>query len=98
MIGRVEGLVEVRLGHGDEIAEALEEGRPFLVDDAQRGITVLDRVGDDPEGQEIVDLVEFDLLGLHLAVDAVRPLDPGVDLGRDAVVLHEAPRASGGTS
>ena len=40
--GRVEGLVEVGLGHGDEIAEAVGDGRPFLVDDAQRGVAVLD--------------------------------------------------------
>ena len=88
--GRVERLVKVRFGHGDEIAEALEEGRPFLVDDAEGGIAVLDRVGDDPERQKIVDLAEIDALALHLAVDAVRPLDPGMDLDGDTVVLHQA--------
>ena len=62
----MEGLIEIGLGHGDEIAEALGDGGPFLMDDPQGGIAVLDGVGDDPEGEEIVDLAEIDLLSLHL--------------------------------
>ena len=37
--GGVQRSVEVGLGHGDEIAEPVGKRRPFLVDDAQGGVT-----------------------------------------------------------
>jgi len=37
---------------------------PFIVKDAQRRITVLDGIGDDAHGEQVVDLVERDLLAL----------------------------------
>ena len=86
---RVQGLVEIGLGHGDEIAEPLGQVGPALVDDAEEGVAVLDGVGDDPQGQEVEDLVEGDVPPLHLAPDAVGALDPGEDLGRDAVFPDE---------
>jgi len=81
--GRVESLVQVGLGHGDEIAEAAGDGRPALMDEAEDLVAVPDRIGDDPESQVIIDLAEIDLLRFHLLPDAVRPLDPALDLGRN---------------
>ena len=88
--GRMQGLVEIGLGHGDEIPEPLRQVRPPLVDDPQGGVAVLDGVRHDAQGQEIVHLVETDLAAAHLAPDAVGPLDAGEDLGRDAVLLEQA--------
>ena len=54
--------------------------RPRLVDDAERGVAVLDRLRHDAQRDEVVDLIEVDLLPLQLLVDAEQPLDAAVDL------------------
>jgi len=62
------------------------------VDDAQ-GLVALPfpvRVQDDAEGDQIVDLVDLDPLGLHLAVDAEVVLRPALHLALEAEVFHLA--------
>ena len=54
--------------------------RPRLVDDAERGVAVPHRAGDDAQRDQVVDLVEVDLLPLQLLVDAEQTLDAPVDL------------------
>src|SRR5215472_6382838 len=48
--------------------------------DAERGVTVLDAIGDDSERDEIVNLVELDLLALQFLMDAPETLDAAVDV------------------
>ena len=52
-----------------------------IVDDSQRLIALCDRIYDDPDGADIVDLAEGQVLALHLAVDAVDVLGPALNLG-----------------
>ena len=79
---RVERLVVVGLGHGDIILEPPGDRFPEAMDDAQRLIAVLFlvRIEDDPEGRQVVDLIEIDVLLLHLFVDAVEMLGPALHL------------------
>ena len=77
---RVQRLIAVRPGHGDEVLDAPRHGRPRLVDDAEGGIAVLHAVGDDAQGHEIVDLVELDSLAFELLVDAVETLEAPIHL------------------
>jgi len=50
------------------------------MDDAEGGVTVLDRVGDESERDEIVDLVDVDPLAPQLLMDAEESFDATVDL------------------
>ena len=72
---RVQRLVAVGARHGDEVLEAAGDGGPGLVDDPQRGVAVADGRRDDPERDQVVDLVEADLLPAQLLADAEQPLD-----------------------
>ena len=78
-------LVEVRPGDGDEVLDAARDGVPLVVDDAERRVAVLHRIGDDAQRQQVVDLVQADLLPLHLLVDRVGALHPAVDAGRESL-------------
>ena len=55
---RVQRLVEVELGHGDVVLEPPLHRLPRGVDGAQRGVAVLHRLDDDPDADEVEDLVE----------------------------------------
>src|SRR5258706_15886795 len=66
----VQRLIAVRPGHRDEILDASGYRRPGLMDDAECRITVLHRFGDDPDSNEVVHLLEFDLLAPEFLVDA----------------------------
>ena len=59
-------------------------GMPFVVDHAQRGVAVLHRIGDDAQGQQIVNLVERDLLPLQLLKNRIGALDAAFDARRNA--------------
>ena len=65
---------------------------PRLVDDAERGVAVLHRVGDDADGDEVVDLLELDALALQLQEDAVEALDAAVDLAHRHLRLGQLQR------
>ena len=87
---RMEGLVVVGLRHGDIILEPPRNRFPEGMDDAQRFIAVLllVRIEDDPEGHQVIDLVEIDVLLLHLFVDAVKMLCPSLHFALDAKPFH----------
>ena len=89
---RVQRAVAVGARHGDEVLDPAGHRRPGVVDDAERGVAVLDRLGDHPERHEVVHLVEIDLLPLELQVDAVEPLDAPVHLDEGNLGLEELPR------
>ena len=61
--GGVERLVKVGPRHGDEVLDAAGDGTPEVVNDAEGGITVLDGIGDDAHGEEIVDLIHGQFSG-----------------------------------
>src|SRR6185437_2940000 len=63
--GGVERLIEVGARHGDVVFEAARDRAPNLMHNAQSGVTVLDRIGDNADGHQVVDLIESALLALH---------------------------------
>ena len=84
----VQRLVTVALGLGDVVLEPLGTVPPALVEVAERGPTGPGVGHDDPEGQQVVDLLELELLGLHLAVHAVQVLAAAGDRADHAVALE----------
>ena len=78
-------LVAVGLGHGDIILEAARDRLPKGMDDAQRLVAVFDLSQNNAEGDEVKDLLEFQVLGPHLPVDAVEVLRPAADPPRQPV-------------
>ena len=61
------------------------------MDDAERRVAVLDRLGDDAQRDEVVDALEVDRLPLQLQVDAVEALDAAVEMDdRDLRVFELA--------
>ena len=80
----VQALVEVELGHRDVVLEPAHHRPPAPVDAAERGVAVLHRVDDDPDGDEVEDVVELAALHDHLLVDAPQVLAAAGDLGVDA--------------
>jgi len=87
----VDGLVHVALGHADIVFQAPRHRPEQGVDDSQGFIAFLDRFHDDAKGQEIVEFIQGDLLGLELAVDAVKIFDPAVHFPLDVVLLQLFP-------
>ena len=83
--GGVDRAVAVRLRLADVVLEAAGHRAPALVDGAEGGVAVADRVGDDAEAVDVGEAGEGLLLLLHLAPDRVglllAPDDLGVDLG-----------------
>ena len=77
-------LVQVGPRNRDEVLDAAGNRAPLVVDHAERGVAVLHRIGDDAQGQQIVDLVERDLLALQLLVDRIGALDAAVHARRNA--------------
>ena len=75
----VQGLVHVGLGGGDIVLEPARDDVEQVVDVAQDVVAVGDGVHDDPEGVQIIQLVDGLVLGLHLAIDGVDVLDAPVD-------------------
>ena len=80
---RVQGLIAVRLRHGDVVLEAARDWLPHRVDDAEHAVAVLDRVDEHAHGREVVDLAELLVVALHLLVDAVEMLRAAADVRLD---------------
>ena len=87
---RMEGLVAVDARHGDEVLDAPRDGLPHVVNHSQRRVAVGHRVGDQPQGDEVVHLIEFDLLPVHLAIDGIDALGAAGQLTRDRLRLQLA--------
>ena len=79
----VERLVAVGAGHRDEVLDPPRDRPPGVVEDAEGCVAVGDRLDQDPEGHEVVDLLELDALALQLLLDRVEALDAPLDLGVD---------------
>ena len=83
--GGVQRLVEVGPWHRDVVLEAAGDRMPYLMDDAECAIATADRISDDAESQQVVDLIQRSLLALDFLVDGVKTLDAAFHLGRNAV-------------
>src|ERR1019366_1922735 len=81
--GRVQRLVKGVAWNSDEILDAPRHRPPLVVNDAQHGIAIGFRLGDDAQRQHVVNLVHRDALPLQLLPDAVNALDAGFHLGLD---------------
>ena len=77
--GRVQGLVQIGPRDGDKILDPAGDGMPLVVNDAQSGVTVLHRIGNDAHSEKIVDLVQDDLLALELLEHGVGPFHASFD-------------------
>ena len=85
---RVQRLVHVELGRVDVVLEAPVHRGPDGVDGAQGGPAVLLGLDDDPDGDQVVDVVELLAPHDHLLVDGPQVLRPPGDVGRHAHVAH----------
>jgi len=87
----VQRLVHVELGHRDVVLEPARDRVPSRVHRAQGGVAVADRVDEDADAHEVVDVGEVPTSHDHLLVDRVVVLGPsgdrGVDLGCAQVLL-----------
>ena len=83
--GGVEGLIAVGARDGDEVLDAAGHRTPKRVDETEDGVTGGDVVGDDADGEQIVDLIEGDLGALDFLEDGVVALDAPLDARLDVV-------------
>ena len=77
---RVQGLVEVELGHRHVVLEPTLHRPPGGVDRTERGVAVLHRFDEHPDADQVVDVVELTALDHHLLVDAPQVLRATRDL------------------
>ncbi len=89
---RVQRLVHVELGHRDVVLEPPGHGVPSRVHAAQHGVAVADRVDEDADADQVVDVGEVAAAQDHLLVDRVVVLGPAghrrADLGAAQVAGH----------
>ncbi len=75
----VQRLVKVGPRHGDEILDAPRHRPPQVVNDAEHGVTILQRSRNHAHGAKVVDLVDGNALALQFLVNAVEALDAAFD-------------------
>jgi len=85
----MQGAIAVGLGRRDVVLEAVGHHGVMAVNDAQGPIAIFDRIDHDPEGHDVGELLESDVLHLHLAPDGEGSLFPARHLGLDAVFLQD---------
>ena len=83
-------LIAVGARHGDEVLDASRDGLPHVVNHSQRRIAVGHRIGHQPQGDEVVHLIQLDLLPMHLAIDGVDALGAAGQFTRDLLRLQLA--------
>ena len=89
--GRVKRLVQVVARYRDPILETLGNGRPDVVDYAQRQIAVLSVVRrDDAGGDQVVNLLDHDLLLFEFFPERIETLDPALDLDERDLVFGQS--------
>ena len=81
----VQRLIAVGAGNGDEVLDAARHRPPQRVDEPEDRVAGGHVLGDDADGQQIVDLVEGDLGALDLLEDGVEALDAPLHAGLDVV-------------
>src|SRR5713226_8584810 len=81
----VQRLVEIGPSHGDVVLEAPGNRPPDVMYNAQSGIAIALVVGDDAEGEKIVDLIEAALLAHDFAMKGIKAFDARFELRGNAV-------------
>ena len=81
----MDGLIHIGLGRGNIVLETPRHRLEHIVDDAQHVVAVGNGIHDHAEGAQVENTVDIQLLGVHLAVDAVDVLDAAEDGGVDIV-------------
>jgi len=74
------------LGRADVILEAAGNHRIGVVDDAQRPVDVVERIDQQPERHDVRQLLEIDVVALHLAPDRIGLLLAPRHAGLDAAL------------
>jgi len=87
--GGVQALVAVGLGGGDIILKAVGQRVVHIMDEAKGAVTLGQRIQNDTDRIDIVDLVEGLILHDGLAVDAVNALDPALDGSTLDAAFHQ---------
>ena len=87
--GGVQALVAVGLGGGDIVLKAVGQWVVHIMDETKGAVTLGQRIQNDPDRVDIVDLVEGLILHDGLAVDAVNALDPALDGGTLDAAFHQ---------
>ena len=91
--GGVQRLVHVGLGTADVVLELVVDRLPQRVDQPQGLVALGYRVEDDAKGDEVVDLLEGETLGLHFGMDAEVVFAAPEDLGLQARRRHLLPES-----
>ena len=86
--GGVEALVHIGLGGADIVLEPAQHGLVQVVDNTQNVIAVGHRVHDDPEGEQIIHIIQGLVLGVHLAIDGIGVLHAAIDIAVDMGLLQ----------
>ena len=84
----VQALVHVELRHRDVVLEPAGDRVPARVDGAEGRVAVADAVDQDPDADQVVDVVELDVAGDHLLVDRVVVLGAAADRALDPGLVH----------
>ncbi len=84
----VDRLVAVRLRVGHVVVELIRKMTMVGMDNPQRGVAVLQALGDDTHRPHVKQLVKGEMLFLHFAPDAVDVLWSAIDFGLHPLALH----------
>ncbi|CAB4323439.1 unannotated protein [freshwater metagenome] len=84
----VQGLIQVELRHRYVILEPTLDRLPCGVDRAESRVTVLHCLDDDPDADEVEDVVEITTFHHHLLVDAPEVFGPASDVGDDVQLIE----------
>lgn len=76
----VEAPIAAGLGMSDVVFEAKQLRMEMVVHQAQRAITVRGVGQDDSKRDDVLDLIEFEIFGLHFSPDTGHTLDPLLNL------------------
>ena len=80
----MQGLIHVRLRHGDIILEPSRNRSVDLMNDPKCRITVLHRIHNDTDGKQIIDLIQGFPLVSHFFVNGKKVLDSPSDFSSNA--------------
>ena len=84
----MQGLIHVRLRHGDIVLKPSGNGLIHLMDYAQSRITISYRIHNDPNGKQVIDLIQRLSLIYHLLIDTEKMLCPPVNAGFNSCIIN----------
>lgn len=85
----VERLIAVRLRVRDVVVVFLREDRELFLHDREHRVALLDRPDDDAHGPNVKELIEAQVLSLHLLPDGIDVLRAPRDVRRDVVLAQK---------